>query len=228
MSPRKLTPPAQPSPIAMSRWASLSPADLQAVFPYHTMEAVVRQAERFAVAHCPCRMAAKIRGRGVRAPHRGVPQVRRPGRLPHRARPGSGDHPRRGARHHQAGGRGGAGALRGQRRGPGQAQLQLLRLLLLERGQPSVGARSPGTTSWPPTSCAPPTRTPASAAGPALEICPVQAVVIEDGVAVVDEEWCIGCGVCVPRCPTGAAGLKLRDDIDRVPAPDFRGCTSRS
>ena len=33
--------------------------DLQAVFPYHTMEEVVRQAQRFAVAHCPCRMAGQ-------------------------------------------------------------------------------------------------------------------------------------------------------------------------
>ena len=49
------------------------------------MEAVVRQAQRFAVAHCPCRMAAKVRAR-MRAPHRGLPQVRRPRRLPHRAR----------------------------------------------------------------------------------------------------------------------------------------------
>ena len=43
-------------------------SDLQAVFPYHTMEAVVRQAERFAVAHCPCRMAAKITGRACEHP----------------------------------------------------------------------------------------------------------------------------------------------------------------
>jgi electron transport complex protein RnfB len=43
-----------------------------------------------------------------------------------------------------------------------------------------------------------------------------------DGVAVVDEEWCIGCGVCVSRCSTDAIGLKLRDDTGRVPAPGFR------
>ena len=43
-------------------------SDLQAVFPYHTMEAVVRQARRFAVAHCPCRMAAKIKGEACEHP----------------------------------------------------------------------------------------------------------------------------------------------------------------
>ena len=73
-------------------------------------------------------------GQGLRAPHRGVSEVRRAGRLPDRARPGPGGHSRRGARHHQAVGRGRPGALRGQRRGAGQAQLQLLRVLLLERG----------------------------------------------------------------------------------------------
>ncbi len=37
-----------------------------------------------------------------------------------------------------------------------------------------------------------------------------------------DEEWCIGCGVCVPVCPTTAAQLELRPDrVGHMPAPDF-------
>ena len=51
-------------------------SDLQAVFPDHTMEAVVRGAPRFAVAHCPCRMAAKVRGRACEHPIEVCPQVR--------------------------------------------------------------------------------------------------------------------------------------------------------
>ena len=40
-------------------------------------------------------------------------------------------------------------------------------------------------------------------------------------VAVGDHDWCIGCGVCVPRCPTGAAGLARRPDVSLELAPDF-------
>lgn len=37
-----------------------------------------------------------------------------------------------------------------------------------------------------------------------VEICPVDAVEMEKGVAKVDRDWCIGCGVCMPCCPTKA------------------------
>ena len=38
-----------------------------------------------------------------------------------------------------------------------------------------------------------------------LESCPSRAVSIEDGKAVVDESKCTKCGVCVGKCPFGAA-----------------------
>lgn len=34
--------------------------------------------------------------------------------------------------------------------------------------------------------------------------CPVGAVVVTDGVAVVDADACIDCGACEGACPTGA------------------------
>ncbi|MEW5920135.1 MAG: 4Fe-4S binding protein [Bacillota bacterium] len=37
-----------------------------------------------------------------------------------------------------------------------------------------------------------------------VDICPVNAVTVENGRAKVDPDWCIGCGVCMPCCPTGA------------------------
>ena len=39
------------------------PRDLQAVFPFHTMESVIEQAGSFAVAHCACRVVMRFEGR---------------------------------------------------------------------------------------------------------------------------------------------------------------------
>jgi len=55
-----------------------------------------------------------------------------------------------------------------------------------------------------------------------VEVCPVDAITIDGDLARVDEEWCIGCGVCVAQCSNAAAKLKLRPDrTDRVPLRDF-------
>lgn len=53
-----------------------------------------------------------------------------------------------------------------------------------------------------------------------IDICPVNALRIEDGLAKVDLEICIGCGVCVPRCPTGAAKL-FEKDVKPLQNNDF-------
>ncbi len=42
--------------------------EIQAVYPYHTMEKVIQQAKVFAVAHCPCRMSMQLKGRGCEHP----------------------------------------------------------------------------------------------------------------------------------------------------------------
>ena len=44
-----------------------------------------------------------------------------------------------------------------------------------------------------------------------------------DGLPEVEQDWCIGCGVCVSTCPTGAAGLSLRPEkTGELPATNFR------
>jgi ferredoxin len=43
--------------------------------------------------------------------------------------------------------------------------------------------------------------------GECAEICPAEAIRIQNGKAQVDGEACMDCGVCVGVCPTGAVSL---------------------
>jgi len=38
--------------------------------------------------------------------------------------------------------------------------------------------------------------------GECIEACPLEAIEIQDGLAVVDAETCGDCGACVDVCPT--------------------------
>ena len=40
-----------------------------------------------------------------------------------------------------------------------------------------------------------------------VDICPVDAIKMEENVAVVDENECISCGACVDECPVEAISL---------------------
>jgi NAD-dependent dihydropyrimidine dehydrogenase PreA subunit len=44
--------------------------------------------------------------------------------------------------------------------------------------------------------------------GICVEKCPIEAIYLIDGKAHDDENKCIGCGVCVHHCPEGARSLK--------------------
>jgi ferredoxin len=46
-----------------------------------------------------------------------------------------------------------------------------------------------------------------SACGECVEICPFDALLMED-VAVVDDEKCMGCGVCVDACQDSLISLE--------------------
>jgi len=48
--------------------------------------------------------------------------------------------------------------------------------------------------------------------GACAEICPVDAVEMKDDRPAVDLDWCIGCGVCAVSCPTGAISMKRRTE----------------
>ncbi len=48
--------------------------------------------------------------------------------------------------------------------------------------------------------------------GACAEICPVDAVRMADEQPAVDQDWCIGCSVCAVSCPTGAISIVRRSD----------------
>ncbi|MHC5039948.1 MAG: 4Fe-4S binding protein, partial [Planctomycetota bacterium] len=46
---------------------------------------------------------------------------------------------------------------------------------------------------------------------------------LADGPVRVDRDWCIGCGICIGKCSTGAARLIPRPDREgRIPETNFR------
>lgn len=52
--------------------------------------------------------------------------------------------------------------------------------------------------------------------------CQVNAISMEDKVAVVNRRRCIGCGLCSTGCPTDAAQLQLKPEDERINPPfDF-------
>ena len=54
--------------------------------------------------------------------------------------------------------------------------------------------------------------------GECIDICPVDAIKLEDDLAKVDENWCIGCGVCTVKCEFDAVNIIYREDQKKIPA----------
>lgn len=44
--------------------------------------------------------------------------------------------------------------------------------------------------------------------GVCIDICPMDAISLLDGIAQVNEEDCTGCGICVDECMTGAIRIE--------------------
>ncbi|MBC7325601.1 MAG: 4Fe-4S binding protein, partial [Moorella sp. (in: Bacteria)] len=198
------------------------PHDLQAVYPYHMMEAVVRQARVFAVAHCPCRLVMRLRGKGCEHPlevclkfdemaqyliDRGlgreitgeealeIIKKSEEAGLVHFV-----DNAANGVKHNC------------NCCGCACWNVGNIRRRKIPRDELMATYFLRDTDEDRCTGC-----------GECAAVCPVEALTIKDGLPVIDEEWCIGCGVCVTRCPSAAARLKPRPDkIDQGPLADFK------
>jgi ferredoxin len=44
--------------------------------------------------------------------------------------------------------------------------------------------------------------------GECIDVCPSEAITIEDGKAVVDDDLCADCGVCEEACPNEAVTIE--------------------
>jgi len=194
--------------------------DKQAVLPYHTMEKVIADARRIALAHCPCRMAYSLSGRA-----------------------GGCSHPKEVCMKFNAL----ADFVIERelaREISKEEALEVIRKTEEEglvhfvdnaEGEILHNCNCCGCACWNvgnirrrkiPRDVIMATyflrETDADACigcGACEEICPVDAVEVQDGIAVIDEEWCIGCGVCATVCPGDALHMKLRPDrTEALPA----------
>ena len=49
--------------------------------------------------------------------------------------------------------------------------------------------------------------------GMCVQVCPVEAIALADGRAMVDEVTCTGCGTCVVICPQGAIQPVIQGEL---------------
>lgn len=186
-------------------------AEQQAVFPTHAMEPLLAKAERFAVAHCPCRVAAGLLGKGCGHPlevclkfdelaeyllERGLGREvdREEARAIVRLSAEAG-------LVHFVDNAAGNGKHNCNCCGDACWNVGSIRRRKVPRDVLMATYFLRSTDAEACTGC-----------GICAEVCPVWAVKVEGPLPAVDEEWCIGCGVCVASCPEGAAGLTPRVD----------------
>ncbi len=196
--------------------------DTQAVYPFHLMEHVVGRARIFAVAHCPCRMTAHLRGRSCEHPTEVCIKfddlaeyvIER-------------DLAREITRQE---------AIEIIK---GSEEAGLVHFVDNAIGDIKHNCNCCGCACWNvgsikrrkiPRDIIMATyfirktdKDACTSCGECFDVCPVDAITTEGDFPAVDKEWCIGCGLCVAKCPNEAARLKLSPDrADHMPALDFK------
>ena len=51
----------------------------------------------------------------------------------------------------------------------------------------------------------------------------MEAITIEDDTAIIDLDRCIGCGLCVTTCPSEAARLVKKAEMEQYLPPESKG-----
>jgi NAD-dependent dihydropyrimidine dehydrogenase PreA subunit len=195
--------------------------DVQAVYPYHMVEKVIEQADVIALAHCPCRMTARLLGKSCEHPtevclkfddialyliERGlareidkeealdVIKKSEEAGLAHFVDNAVGD-----VKHIC------------NCCGCACVNLSNFRRRKIPRDLLVDCYFIRFTDEEKCTGC-----------GNCVEICPVDALTLQDDVPVIEEDWCVGCGVCALQCPTGAAMIQPRSDrTNQSPPSNF-------
>ncbi len=196
--------------------------DMQAVYPYHVMKHVIQRAKVLAVAHCPCRVTAILRGRGCEHPTEvcmkfdDLAQYLIERELAREI-----------AREE---------ALEIIR---GSEEAGLVHFVDNAVGDIKHNCNCCGCACWSvgsikrrkiPRDILMATyfiretdEDACTGCGQCAHVCPVDAVTMEGDFPAVDEGWCIGCGVCTAKCSNAGARLKLRPDRGNLmPARDFK------
>jgi ferredoxin len=198
------------------------PAGVQAVYPFHMMEEVIRKARLIAVAHCPCRIAFRLAGRGCDHPTEVCMKFNDMARYvldKGLAKEISKEEAMEIVRKTEE-----AGLVHFVDNAEGEVQhncnccgcacwnVGSIRRRKIPRDVLMATYFLRTTDEGLCTGC-----------GECADICPVQAVKLDGGLPVVDEAWCIGCGVCAKVCATGAVQIMIRPDKSgALPAPTFR------
>ena len=47
-----------------------------------------------------------------------------------------------------------------------------------------------------------------TACGTCVDVCPVEAITLEDEFAVIDQDECTECETCIPECPVEAISVE--------------------
>ena len=198
------------------------PTTKQAIFPYEMMETVIEKAEVIALAHCPCRVAYRLAGKGCEHPTEVCMKYNDMARYvidKGFARKISKQEALELIRKSEE-----AGLVHFVDNAEGEIQhncnccgcacwnVGSIRRRKIPRDALMATYFMRDTDKDACTGC-----------GACVEICPVQALRLEADLPVVDRAWCIGCGVCATVCPADAVVIKVREDRKgTAPASSFR------